>query len=111
MEGKLAYGYKVAPRRGDELIHREIGDKESDGREKMGIFWATVRNAIPLLGSKDDMRLAARRDVKGYDCETLEGYYIVLATKNERLLPSKRRIERLKRHLRTTAEPEWCEIW
>ncbi|KLO09190.1 hypothetical protein SCHPADRAFT_907954 [Schizopora paradoxa] len=113
MEGNLAYGYKVDPIQADKIVRKAVGDLETNRMQKMCVFWTTVESAIPLKFGSEDMHLEVRRDLNKseFDGTSLLGYFIVLATEDSRLLPSKLRIDRLKKHLRTNAEPEWCEIW
>lgn len=111
MKGEIAYGYKVEPRRGNEIVRRQIGNVKTNRREKLCIFWGVVRGTVPLKLGSEDMHLESRRDTMERDEESLLGYFIKLATVRSRVLPSRKRIERLKRILKTDAEPEWCEIF
>ncbi|KLO09194.1 hypothetical protein SCHPADRAFT_907960 [Schizopora paradoxa] len=114
MKGNIAYGYKVDPTHANKIVRKVVGHRKSHLTEKTCVFWATVQSAIPLRLGSEDMHLEVRRDLDPSELRggtSLLGYFIVLATGHSRLLPSKRRIDRLKKVLRTDAEPEWCEIW
>ncbi|KLO09199.1 hypothetical protein SCHPADRAFT_1000401, partial [Schizopora paradoxa] len=108
MKGNIAYGYKVDPTHANKIVRKVVGNRKSDRTEKTCVFWATVRSVIPLKLGSEDMHLEVRRDLDPSELRgtSLLGYFIVLATRHSRLLPSKSRIDRLKKVLRTNAEPE-----
>ncbi|KLO09196.1 hypothetical protein SCHPADRAFT_907963 [Schizopora paradoxa] len=112
MKGKLAYGYKIDPVKADKTIRRATGKKvQLQAHEKVAIFWGLCRRVIPLTYGAEDMQLRPRRDIDDYDGESLYGHFAEIRPDIHGRWPSKERIERLKKFLKTDAEPVWCEIW